>query len=100
MSRKISIMEGAVDKTARWILENNKHLRNHTYQQIKSSIQKSIDRVVEHAHLYWELNYSGTAGFTVFFMPEDENYGTIEILVDPCVSSTEEINYIYIDQGD
>lgn len=97
MKRQISIREGSVDKTTQWILANNKYLHSHSYQQIRDSIQDSIDRVVKYAKLYWELNYSGTAGFTVFFMPQDENYGTIEILVDPCVSTTEEIKYVYID---
>ena len=99
MNRQISIRQDAVDTTVGWILANNKHLRNHSYQQIRDSLQNCIDRVVKHANLYWELNYSGIAGFTVFFTPEDENYGTIEILVDPCVSTTKEINYTYIVTG-
>lgn len=94
MKREIIMREDAVDRAALWIITNNKHLSSYSYQQIKDSLQKCIERVVKHAHRHWEINYSGTAGFTVFFMPEDENCGIVEILVDPCVSTNNDVNYI------
>lgn len=94
MKREIIMREDAVDRAALWIITNNKHIRNFSYQQIKDLLQKSVEYVVKHAHLHWEMNYSVTAGFTVFFMPEDENCDIIEILVDPCVSTNDDVNYI------
>ena len=94
MKREIIMREDAVDRVALWLSTNNKYLLNFSYQEIKDALQKNIERVVKHARLHWEMNYSGTAGFTVFFMPEDENCGIIEILVDPCVSTNDDVKYI------
>lgn len=99
MSKKISIREGSIETTARWIFANNPHLHhrpNITLDTIREDIRKCVDRVVNQAYKNWDINYSGTAGFTVFFLPEEENYGAIEILVEPCVGQRE-INYIYIE---
>ena len=98
MKRQISIREGSVERTARWIYANNTCLWNRhniSVETLKDDIQRSIDRVIKYAEKDWTLNYSGTAGFTVFFMPEDESYGTVEVLVDPAVGGEYEFEIIW-----
>lgn len=93
-NRKISMIKGAVETTAAWILANNKYLVNSSYQGIIDSINDSVQRVKELTEQNWEMNYSSTAGYTVIFFPVDNYHGTIEILVDPCVSKDYELQYI------
>lgn len=93
MKRQISINRQAVDNAVIWIKQNNEYMKNKSLADLIQMIQRSIDCVVKRAKEDWQLHYSGTAGFTVFFMPEEDYYGTIEILVDPCVGG----EYDYID---
>ena len=93
MKKQIAINRQAVDNAAIWIKQNNDYMKNKSLVDLTQMIQCSIDCVVKRAKEDWQLHYSGTAGFTVFFMPEEDYYGTIEILVDPCVGG----QYDYID---
>lgn len=96
MNRQISIERHAIENTAMWIKQNNPHMKNTSLSSLIATIEACVKRVVVHANKYWELNYSGTAGFTVFFMPESEEYGVIEILIDPSVGS--ECDYVDIEE--
>ena len=95
MKREISINKESISRAARWLAYSNRYLASATIEMIEADIQRSVDRVIESAKQGWELHYSGTAGFTVFFMPEDENYGTVEVLVDPAVGSEYEFEIIW-----
>lgn len=98
MKREITINKDQIEITARWIYANNTYLWKRpdvSVDTLIADIKRSIRRVVECAEKNWELNYSGTAGFTVFFMPEDEKYGVIDILVDPAVS--QESDYVDVE---
>ena len=95
MNRQISINKESISRASRWLAYNNRYLKAASIEELESNIQRSIDRVIESAKQGWEMYYSGTAGFTVFFMPEDENYGTIEVLVDPAVGSDYEFEIIW-----
>jgi len=95
MKREISINKESISRAAPWLAYSNRYLASATIEMIEADIQRSVDRVIESAKQGWELHYSGTAGFTVFFMPEDENYGTVEVLVDPAVGSEYEFEIIW-----
>ena len=95
MNRQISINKESISRTARWIAYNNRYLKAASIEELESNIQRSIDRVIESAKQGWDMHYSGTAGFTVFFMPEDESYGIVEVLVDPAVGSEYEFEIIW-----
>lgn len=94
MQKKISIREGAKEIVLDWIMKNNKHSPTFTYQTLSDSLERCIDRVKYNATKNWDITHSGTAGFTVLFTPESDDYGVIEILVDPCVSKELKYNYI------
>lgn len=96
MKRQISINRQAVDNAVLWIKQNNEYMKNKSLADLTQMIQRSVDCVVKRAKEDWQLHYSGTAGFTVFFMPEEDYYGTVEILVDPCVGG--EYDYIDIEE--
>ena len=95
MKREISINKESISRAARWLTYSNRYLASATIEMIEADIQRSVDRVVEAAKKKWEINYSGTAGFTVFFMPEDESYGIVEVLVDPAVGGEYEFEIIW-----
>lgn len=92
--RKISIVKESIENTARWILANNSYLAGTSYNLMISSINDSIERVKRNAEKNWQITFSGTAGYMVIFFPEDDNYGVVEILVDPLVSKEREYTYI------
>lgn len=94
MEKKISVREGAKEIVLDWIIKNNKHSSTFTYQLLSDSLENCIERVKKNAMKNWDITFSGTAGFTVLFTPESDEYGTIEILVDPCVSKELPYNYI------
>lgn len=94
MERKISIRQGSKEATLDWIMHNNKYSSTFTYQSLSDSLEHCIQRVKKNAMKDWDVTFSGTAGFTVLFTPESDDYGVIEILVDPCVSKELEYNYI------
>lgn len=95
MNKQISINKESISRAARWLAYNNRYLKAASIGELESSIQRSVDRVIESAKKDWELHYSGTAGFTVFFMPEDDSYGIVEVLVDPAVGSDYEFEIIW-----
>ena len=97
MNRQISINKESISRAARWLVYSNRYLAlaSATIEMIEADIQRSVDRVVESAKKDWELHYSGTAGFTVFFMPEDESYGIVEVLVDPALGGEYEFEIIW-----
>ena len=95
MNRQISINKESISRAARWLAYSNRYLAPATIETLEVDIQRSVDRVVGSAKKDWELHYSGTAGFTVFFMPEDDNYGTVEVLVDPAVGGEYEFEVIW-----
>lgn len=95
MNRQISINKESISRTSRWLAYSNRYLASATIETLEADIQRSVDRVVESAKKDWELYYSGTAGFTVFFMPEDESYGIVEVLVDPAVGGEYEFEIIW-----
>lgn len=95
MKREISINKESIPRTARWIAYNNRYLKAASIEELESNIQRSVDRVIESAKQDWEMNYSGTAGFTVFFIPEDDNYGIVEVLVDPALGGEYEFEIIW-----
>lgn len=93
--KQISINAESIARASRWLAYNNRYLKAASIETLESDIQKSIDRVVESAKQDWEIHYSGTAGFTVFFMPEDDNYGIVEVLVDPAIGGEYEFEIIW-----
>lgn len=95
MNKQISINKESISKAARWLAYSNHYLASATIEKIEADIQRSVDRVVESAKKDWELTYSGTTGFTVFFMPEDESYGIVEVLVDPALGGEYEFEIIW-----
>ena len=95
MNKQISINKESISRAARWLAYSNRYLASATIETLEADIQRSVDRVVESAKKDWQLTYSGTAGFTVFFMPEDERYGTVEVLVDPAVGGEYEFKTIW-----
>ena len=95
MNRQISINKESISRTARWLAYSNRYLASATIEMIEADIQRSVDRVVGSAKKDWELHYSGTAGFIVFFMPEDESYGIVEVLVDPALGGEYEFEIIW-----
>jgi len=95
LERKISIRQGSKEATLDWIMHNNKYSSTFTYQSLSDSLEHCIQRVKKNAMKDWDVTFSGTAGFTVFFMPEDENYGTIEVLVDPALGGEYEFEIIW-----
>ena len=92
--KQISIKEGAVMYAARFISEYNKFLSDMSFRELEADIQSYVDRVRRDAMQNWEMQYISTGGWTVTFYPEDDNYGMIEILVDPSVSKN--LNFVYV----
>ena len=95
MNRQISINKESISRASRWLAYNNRYLKAASIEELESNIQRSIDRVIESAKQDWGIHYSGTAGFTVFFMPEDESYGIVEVLVDPALGGEYEFEIIW-----
>lgn len=95
MKREISINKESISRAARWIAYSNRYLASATIERVEADIQRSVDRVVESAKKDWDMHYSGTAGFTVFFMPEDDSYGIVEVLVDPALGGEYEFEIIW-----
>lgn len=58
-------------------------MRNIDYNQLVAQIKKDVKRVAEKAVPGY---YISTAGYHVQFFYEDDDYGHIEIFVDPGVS--------------
>ncbi|MGL5013028.1 MAG: hypothetical protein ACRC6V_01900 [Bacteroidales bacterium] len=93
MKKQIAINRQAVDNAVVWIKQNNKYMKEDSLADLTQTVQCLVDNVVKRAREDWQLHYAGTVGLTVFFMPEEDHYGTVEILVDPCVGS----DYDYVD---
>lgn len=94
--KQISIKEDAVIHAAKFISEYNKHLNYMTFKELEDEIQSYVDKVYATAMKEWEWTYVSTGGWTVTFYPDSDNYGTIEILVDPTVSKA--LNFVYIEE--
>lgn len=93
--KRISIRRDAVRSAAVWIKTNNPHMRNKVISYLEYCIWKHVNEIIEVALEHWEIMYTGGAGWTILFTPEDEEYGTIEILVDPQVGEEPDYNYVY-----
>lgn len=94
--KQISIKEGAVLYAAKYIAENNKFLSDMSFKELEDEIQSYVDRVYESAMKSWEWQHLSIGGWTVTFYPDSDNYGTIEVLVDPTVSKA--LNFVYIEE--
>lgn len=82
---KHSIDVGAPLAAAKWICENNPHMKaqGKSVNDMLKSIHDSIRWLLEDI----ERASTGTAGYTVRRRWEDEKYCVIEITVDPCVGN-------------
>lgn len=98
MKKQIAINRQAVDNAVAWIKQNNKYMKDNSLADLTETVQCLVDNVVKRAREDWQLHYAGTAGFTVFFIPEEDHYGTIEILVDPCVGVGSGYDYVDIEE--
>lgn len=94
--KQISIKQDAVIHAAKFISEYNKYLSDMTFKELEDDIQSYVDQIYEKAMKEWEWTYVSTGGWTVVFYPDSDNYGTIEILVDPAVSKA--LNFVYIEE--
>ena len=94
--RSITINVNSVFHAAKWDVENNPFAKKRgdtieiVQDHINDIVQKLYNEAIEES---WEYRSCSTGSYTVMFQPEDENYGTISVLVDPSVGQ----NAYYVD---
>lgn len=95
--RSISININSAYAAAKWEFENN-NCGEKDIQEVLDRINDTIEEIYEKAMNQDEFEYifSGTGSWTVQFQPEDERYGTIEVLTD--VSTGMPIHYINVEE--
>jgi hypothetical protein len=101
--RSISININSAYAAAKWEYENNKLAwkPERSFQEILDKINDTIEEIYEKAMQQKEwLNSEhlccGTGSWLVQFSPEDENYGTISVVID--VSTGMPIHYIDVEE--
>lgn len=87
--RSISIDVTAAHAAAKFDVANNPYKPNSSVPDVEREINRLIREVYDLAMKQEEFEYlyTGTASYTVVFQPEDENYGTITVLVSPNVGA-------------
>ena len=85
MKVKHSIDVGAPLAAAKWLCENNPHMKaqGKSPKDVLKLIHDSIRWLMEDV----ERRSTGTAGYTVERLWEDEDSCEVKITVDPCVGS-------------
>lgn len=92
---QFSIKKGQIEAAARFIIANNKYMHYHTVDSMSTKIKSYIKDMIDKINSGKESYYCATAGFTISIGLEDTNYYSVEINVDPSVSSDEE--YVYVE---
>lgn len=85
-----TIKQGQIEAAARFIVANNSYLHHHTVDSMIEKIKRTIRRMVDEINSGKDSWYTGTAGYVVTIMQEDENYYVVEVLVNPSVSQDKE----------
>lgn len=85
--KSISIDVSAAHAAAKFDVANNPYKPNSSVPEVEREINLMIRKVYDQAMKQEEFEYlsTGTASYTVVFHPEDKNYGTITVLVQPNV---------------
>lgn len=87
--RSISIDVTAAHSAAKFDVANNPYKPSSSVPDAEREINCMIRNVYDRAMKQKEFEYiaTGTGSWTVVFQPEDENYGTITVLVSPNVGA-------------
>lgn len=87
--RSISIDVTAAHAAAKFDVANNPYKPSSSVPDTEREINCMIRNVYDRAMKQKEFEYiaTGTGSWTVVFQPEDENYGTITVLVSPNVGA-------------
>lgn len=85
-----TIKEGQIEAVARFIIANNSYLHHHTVDSMIVKIKCTIKRMVNNINKGRDDWYTGSAGYVVTIMEEDDNYYVVDVLVDPTVSQDNE----------
>lgn len=85
-----TIKEGQIEAAARFIVANNTYMHDRTTNEMIEKIKRTIKLMVDKINKGQDVWYSGTAGYVVTIMQEDDNYYVVEVLVSPDVSQDKE----------
>lgn len=97
--RSITINVNSVFHAAKWDVENNPFTkkRGDTIEIVQDKINDLVENLYNDV-MNGEFEYRsiGCGSYTIQFLPEDDKYGTISVLVDPSVGQ----NSFYVDVKD
>ena len=88
---KVSIGTDSVRAAAKFILANNKYKPYGSVAECEADIYRVIKKVIKKDR--WMI---GTAGWEVHLSDDGDGYHSIEVLVDPTVSSV--VDFISLDE--
>lgn len=87
MTKRISINVNSAYEAAKYDFENNKASKKESFEKVLDRINKSVYNIYHKAMKEWEIQYEGTGSWLVFFLPEDDSYGTITVVIEPDINS-------------